>query len=118
MVFGSLFFASGPTLERQLPDVVPGSRNSVVILRVRGQDGIGVTTLRILRRYAGALDRAGCGLVLVGVDDHLARQLDTTRSLETPGVLSIHRARPRVGDGLLDAMAESREWISHHESGA
>ena len=53
--YGSLFFAAAPVFEATLPAVVATSRNSVVILRLRGRSDLGTTFMDVLNRVrAGA----------------------------------------------------------------
>ncbi len=53
--YGSLFFASAPVFEEELPNPTEQSRNSVVIVRLRGRTDLGSTFMEILQRYAEAL---------------------------------------------------------------
>ena len=50
--YGSLFFASAPIFEHQLPAVSRESQGAVVIIRLRGTDQIGLSLIEVLRRYA------------------------------------------------------------------
>ena len=58
--YGSLFFASAPIFEHQLPAVSRESQGAVVIIRLRGTDQIGLSLIDVLRRYAHDLRDAGC----------------------------------------------------------
>ena len=53
--YGSLFFASAAVFESLLPEVTSRSRNSVVIVRLRGRTDLGSTLMEILLRYSDAL---------------------------------------------------------------
>ena len=55
--YGSLFFASAPTFEAELPAVEDTSVGSVVILRLRGRSDLGGTFMEVLRRYAESLQQ-------------------------------------------------------------
>ncbi len=57
--YGAIFFATAPMLEEQMPSVAETSRNSVVILRIRGADDAGATFLDVLDQYARSLPRGG-----------------------------------------------------------
>ena len=46
--YGSLFFASAPVFESQLPQVTDQSRNAVVVLRLRGKEDLGSTFITVL----------------------------------------------------------------------
>lgn len=65
--YGSLFFATGPVLEAQLPSPDGTSRNSVVILRLRGRTDLGTTVMDVLRRYAQALNAHHSKLIIVWI---------------------------------------------------
>jgi len=52
--YGSLFFAAAPVFETLLPAVTEASRNSVVILRLRGRTNLGSTVFNVVERYAGS----------------------------------------------------------------
>ncbi|WP_244528380.1 MULTISPECIES: SulP family inorganic anion transporter [unclassified Leifsonia] len=53
--YGSLFFASAPVFEAQLPRVAATTRRSVVILRLRGVDQLGLSMVDVLLQYARGL---------------------------------------------------------------
>ena len=110
MVHGNLFFAAAATLEAQLPAVDASTRGSVVILRLRGQDSVGGTTLHAMRRYAESLADTDSRLLLEGVGPNLYHQLIDTRTLDAVGFLeprlrsSENRGRPggvAVGRGRV-----------------
>ena len=63
--YGSLFFASAPIFEHQLPAVSRASKGAVVIIRLRGTDQIGLSLIEVLRRYAHDLRDADAALKLV-----------------------------------------------------
>ena len=60
--YGSLFFASAPMFEAALPLVEASSRNSVVILRLRGTTELGGTFTNVVRRYSESLCAVGSKL--------------------------------------------------------
>src|SRR5262245_1845328 len=76
---GNLFFASASTFEGALPEVNGNTRNSVVILRLRGRSDLGGTFIDVLRRYAQSLNAANSKLVIVSANDQVIRQLAATR---------------------------------------
>jgi SulP family sulfate permease len=69
--YGSPFFASAPVFEEALPNVVDGTRNSVVILRMRGRDDLGSTFTDILLRYAKTLKDADSKLMILSDSDNV-----------------------------------------------
>ena len=63
--YGSVFFASAAAVDEQLPNVDDDSRGSVVILRMRGIDEVGLTFVGVLDRYLTELEKHGSTLRLV-----------------------------------------------------
>ncbi len=76
--YGSLFFASAEAVERQLPELAETSRESVVILRLRGVDEVGMTVVEMLRRYVTAAGRLRSRVVLVVDSTRLVTELQVT----------------------------------------
>ena len=104
---GSLFFASAQGLDSQLP-TVDGAQGTALILILRDVDDLGSTVIRLLTRYAKALQRAGGTLILAGVNDELHGQLDRTGLADTIGTENIFRERPELGAALNDAIGAAR----------
>jgi len=104
---GSLFFASAQVLDSQLP-TVDGAQGTALILILRDVDDLGSTVIRLLTRYAKALQRAGGTLILAGVNDELHGQLDRTGLADTIGTENIFRERPELGAALNDAIGAAR----------
>ncbi len=112
--YGSLFFASAPVFESQLPAPIDASRNSVVILRLRGRSDLGTTFLAVLYRYAEALAAAGSKLVLVSVDDPIREQLQVARITEVVRPEDIYGMDERVGATLRRAHRDAQGWVDAH----
>ncbi|WP_241245964.1 SulP family inorganic anion transporter [Microbacterium sp. 4R-513] len=111
--YGSLFFASAPTLERQLPAVSRTSTDAVVILRLRGVDQIGLTTIDVLRRYAAALDAAGSTLKLVVSDKDVLTQIRSSGLAGTIGPRNLYEGSEWIGAAVRRAYADAREEVAH-----
>jgi sulfate permease, SulP family len=109
--YGSLFFASAPTLERQLPEVSAASRGSVVIVRLRGTDDLGLAHIEVLRRYARQLAGVGSTLKIVASERRVIEQLQTAGLVAEIGEPNLYRGGEWVGEALrrayLDARADS-----------
>ena len=101
--YGSLFFASAPLVEAQLPAVTPDTHGSVVVLRLRGKEDLGSTFIGVLTRYAQALRSADSHLVLAGVHKHALRQLTSTGAVDVLGPANVFPAQPDVGLSLARA---------------
>ena len=106
-VYGSLFFASVPVLERQLPTVTSASAGSAVVVRLRGKEDLGSTFITALLRYHEALSSAGCHLLLSGVSPRVLTQLRSTGALDTIGVDNVFEASSDVGESLERARARA-----------
>ena len=62
--YGSLFFASAPAFEAQLPRPVGTDTHGVVVLRLRAKEELGSTVVKVLIRYAEQLAATGSRLML------------------------------------------------------
>lgn len=106
--YGSLFFASAPNVERQLPDVTAASRHAVVILRLRGTDQIGLALTEVLRRYAARLRAADSTLKVVASEPRVLRQLETSGLAADIGADHLYQGDEWVGEALRRAHADAR----------
>lgn len=119
--WGQLFFVSAPTFEALLPTVAPTSRGSVVLLRLRGIDRIGLSAIDVIGRYATELRRAGSTLGLVIANDEVRRQLAAEGVLELVGPGNVHQGNEWLGETVRAAYREAVEWVrgdpaAHEES--
>jgi sulfate permease, SulP family len=109
--YGSLFFASAPVFETRLPNVTAASRNSVVILRLRGRTDLGTTFMDVLRRYAGSLQTVGSKLVIVSANERIHEQLQVTGVIAVIGEENVYTGDERIGAAVRRAHGEAREWV-------
>lgn len=110
--YGSLFFASAPAFEAQLPRPGrPGTRG-VVVLRLRAKEELGSTVVKVLFRYAEQLAASGSRLMLAGLTPGVRRQLDDTRLTAVLGEDAVFMAHARVGLSVAEAVAYAREWLA------
>jgi sulfate permease, SulP family len=107
-VYGSLFFASAPVFEQQLPDIDPHAAGGAVVLVLRGHDDLGSTFLQVIGRYRSKLRAAGGHLLLAGVEYRALTQLSSTGMLERLGPDNVFPATPIVGDALQEAAARAK----------
>ncbi len=110
--YGSLFFASAPVVEAQLPVVTPSTTGSVVVLRLRGKEDLGSTFIRVLTRYAAGLRAADSHLLLAGVHDHALGQLSATGALDELGRANVFAAEADVGASLGRARARAAALLA------
>lgn len=110
--YGSLFFASAPVFERQLPAVSRESAGSVVIVRLRGTDQIGLSLVDVLRRFAHELHDAGSSLKVVATEDRVIAQLGAGGLTADIGERNIYRSTEWVGATLRRAHADAQDEIA------
>ena len=108
---GSLFFAGVAEFEEALPTVGDAS-GSVVIIRLRDRDEVGSTFIRLVARYARALEAADNRLMLEGLSERVLDQLEKTKIVELLGQENLFLAQPRFGGSLAEAMAAAEAWIA------
>jgi len=109
--YGSLFFASAPTFERQLPEVTAESTHSVVIVRLRGVDEVGLSFVEVLRRYARDLRAVDSGLKLVVSEARVIRQLEAGGLRAEMGEANLYRGSEWVGAALRRAYDDARDEL-------
>lgn len=114
--YGSLFFASAAVFEDALPGVTEDTTNSVVILRLRGQNDLGSTFMRVLGRYAEALHGADSKLVLVYADRRIRAQLEATGLVELLGPESLYESDEWLGATVLAANDDALAWVDSSEN--
>lgn len=102
--YGSMFFASAPVFEGQLPKVTKASRRATVVIRLRGKEDLGSTFISVITRYRRALASVGGQLVLAGVGKRIERQLRDTGALAELGEDNVFLATDSVGESLSRAL--------------
>ncbi len=105
--YGSLFFASAPIFEGQLPKATANSSGAVVVVRLRGKEDLGSTFISVISRYQHSLASAGAHLVLAGVSERVGRQLRDTGVLEQLGDENVFQATDSVGESLSLALVRA-----------
>ena len=114
--YGAIFFATAPTLFDQMPAVTPESRNSVVILRIRGADDAGATLLDVLERYAQSLRDVDSKLMLVTDNRTVIRQLRVTGTTDVIGSDNVYRSTAYIGETIKQAYTDAQEWVEEHRA--
>ncbi|HET8988378.1 MAG TPA: SulP family inorganic anion transporter [Humibacillus sp.] len=109
--YGSLFFASAPTLRDRLPVSDDESRGSVVILRMRGVDEIGLSLIGVLREYAATLAAHDCSLVLTIGNDRVLGQLRHEGLVAALGEGSVYMGTEWRGETVRRAYREALERV-------
>ncbi len=109
--YGSFFFASAPVFEAQLPRVAEGTDRSVVILRLRGVDHLGLGLLDVLRRYADQLTARGSKLMIVTNEVAILDQINRSGLGDLLGEENLYRGDEWVGAAVRRAHADAEEWV-------
>jgi SulP family sulfate permease len=109
--YGSLFFAAAPVFETALPTVTDASRNSVVILRLRGRSDLGTTFMDVLLRYAKSLAAVGSKLMVVSTNDRIDEQLALVGITDVIGVENAYSGNERVGAAVRRAYDDAVAWV-------
>ena len=112
--YGSLFFAAAPVFESILPTPTEGSRNSVVVLRLRGRSDLGTTFMDVLYRYAQNLAAVGSKLVVVSTNERIEEQLEVTGLAALIGAENVYRGDERVGAAIERAQVDATAWVEAH----
>ncbi|KQX04942.1 MULTISPECIES: SulP family inorganic anion transporter [unclassified Leifsonia] len=115
--YGSLFFASAPTFSTGLPMVTAESAGSVVVIRLRGVDEIGLSLIDVLRGYATRLQARGSLLKLVVSNDHVLSQLKHEKVESLIGPENVYRSTEWVGDTVLRAVADAEAYVAAQRPG-
>ena len=87
----------------------------MVIFRLRDRDEVGSTFIRLVERYAKALQAAGSKLMLEGLSEAVLEQLQETEIVDLLGEENVFLAKPRFGESLQEALAAAEAWIASDE---
>jgi SulP family sulfate permease len=109
--YGSLFFASAPVFQRQLPEVEAQSRGAVVIVRLRGTDQIGLSLVDVLRRFAHQLHEVGSSLKVVATEDRVIDQLAAGGLTADIGLENVYKGTEWIGEALRRAYADAQDEL-------
>ncbi|WP_292828793.1 SulP family inorganic anion transporter, partial [Microbacterium sp.] len=107
--YGSLFFASAPVFEHQLPAVSRESKGAVVIIRLRGTDQIGLSLIEVLRRFAHDLRDADAELKLVISEQQVLDQVLLSGLADELGPGNVYRSTEWIGETVRRAYADALE---------
>lgn len=112
--YGSLFFASAPVLARQLPKITSQTEYSVVILRLRGIDQIGLSHVDVLGHFAHDLQDRDSRLTVVVSSDRVEQQLGVGGLIAQIGDDAVYRGGEWLGEATAQAIADGHEWVERH----
>lgn len=114
--YGSLFFASAPVFREQLPRVTPGTRRSVVVVRLRGVEQLGLALVDVLRQYARELSAHDSRLRVVATSETAITDMVAGGLLEEVGEESIYRGTEWLGATTRRANEDAWRWVRGEEA--
>ena len=88
------------------------SRNSVVILRLRGRTDLGTTFMDVLLRYAQSLAAVDSKLVVVSTNERIDEQLGVTGITAVIGADNVYAGDHRVGAAIRRAYDDALAWVA------
>ncbi len=111
-LYGSVFFATAPLIEQELPDVTDETHNAVIVLMLRTHEELGSTILGILARYAVKLQEHHSKLMLVGVSPLMNNQLNQTKVAQIIGRENIFMRSEKIGEAGTQAWDAAQKWLA------
>ena len=114
--YGSLFFASAPVFEAQLPTVDRGTRGSVVIVRLRGIDQLGLSSIEVFRRYSKQLRAADSKLKIVVASDRVVEQFRLAGADADIGLDDVYLGTEWLGETVRHAYEDSLAWVEPNQA--
>jgi SulP family sulfate permease len=111
--YGTTFFGAAYTLEKMLPSSLE-SKQAVVVLRLRGHEGVASTFIGVLERFAQRLQANGGKLVLSGVSEAVWERLVATETTETIPEEDVFVSDDILGSSTRKAVEASNQWLEQH----
>jgi SulP family sulfate permease len=108
--YGTTFFGAAYTMEKMLPDPSKAER-AVVVLRMRGHEGVASTFIGVLERYAERLRSHGGKLVLSGVSQAVWQRLLATETTESIPEGDMFLADDILGESTHRAIQAAKLWL-------
>ena len=113
--YGNLSYATAPVFEALLPKVDDDTRGSVVIVRLRGIDDLGLSSVAVLDRYLDDLEQHDSTLWLVVAGERLADQLAAGGLLERLGPDRVYESSEWIGEAVHRAHRDAWDWVRERE---
>ncbi len=108
--YGTTFFGAAYTMEKMLPSPLKAEQ-AVVVLRIRGHEGVASTFIGVLERYAERLQATGGKLVLSGVSEAVWQRLLATETTESIPEEDIFLADDILGSSTHRALVAANQWL-------
>jgi len=112
VTYGSLFFATAPLFEEQLPTVEDETHNTAVIVNLRKSADLGSTFLKVLDRYTADLHAHDSLLMLAGVTPAVVDQFEKTGLVRKIGRENIFVEGKVIGQSVLAAWDNAEKWVA------
>ena len=109
--YGNLSYATAPVFEALLPKVDDRTRWSVVIVRLRGIDDLGLSSVAVLGRYLDDLEQHDSTLWLVVAGDRIRGQLGAGGLLERLGPDRLYESSEWIGESVHRAHRDAWDWV-------
>jgi SulP family sulfate permease len=109
--YGNLSYATAPVFEALLPKVDDRTRGSVVIVRLRGIDDLGLSSVAVLGRYLDELEQHDSTLWLVIAGDRIKGQLEAGGLLERLGPDRLYESSEWIGESVHRAHRDAWDWV-------
>ena len=109
-IYGSVFYAAAETIDGKLPEV-RGTRRAVLVVRLRGRGELGSSIIGLLHGWASQLQEGGGALLLAGVGEHMADQLERTGITELLGPDAIFPVQSLVYQSTQEAFDAGRRRL-------
>lgn len=115
--YGTVFFASASSLVDQLPRVGENSKNSVLILRLRGEQAPSTTLVDSLLHYSSRLQDADCRFVVVTTNKELIEDLGEVESIDESDVPRTYLGSDLLGAAVRQAYEDAKDWVETKPEG-
>jgi sulfate permease, SulP family len=109
--YGNLSYATAPVFEALLPKVDDRTRGSVVIVRLRGIDDLGLSSVAVLGRYLDDLEQHDSTLWLVIAGDRIKGQLEAGGLLGRLGPDRLYESSEWIGESVHRAHRDAWAWV-------
>ncbi|WP_201774442.1 SulP family inorganic anion transporter [Demequina sediminicola] len=113
--YGSMFFASSPVFDAQLPKVTSDSGGAIVIFRLRGIDQVGLSHIDVLRRYCSSVIGQGGTVKFVLNDANVRQQFERERLVSLVGEDNVYMGSEWLGRATRAAYADARSEIERSQ---
>jgi SulP family sulfate permease len=109
-IYGSVFYADADAIDARLPET-RDTRRAVLVVRLRGRGELGSSVIGLLRSWALQLQEGGGALLLAGVGERMAGQLERTGITALLGPDGIFPAHSLVYQSTEEAFEVGRRRL-------